>query len=72
MEIKTKFDLGQKVFFLQNNKVNCLQIDCISIRVISLARYNKEIAISYQLNGLTDLFDEENLFATKEELLNSL
>lgn len=73
MEIKTKFDLWQEVFFLHNNKVQCLQIDSIYIRVIALGGGEKEIEISYQLNGsTTDRFDEKDLFATKEELLKSL
>ena len=32
----------------------------------------REIEIEYQLNGLTNSFDENDLFATKEELLKSL
>lgn len=73
MEIKTKLDLWQEVFFLHNNKVQCLQIDSIYIRVIALGGGEKEIEISYQLNGpTTDRFDEKDLFATKEELLKSL
>lgn len=72
MEIKTKFDLWQKVFFLHNNKVHSFQIDSISVRVIALGGGEEEIAISYKLCGLTDSFDEKDLFATKEELLKSL
>ena len=73
MEIKTKFDLWQEVFFLHNNKVHSFQIDSISVRVIALGGGEEEIEISYQLNGLTtDRFDEKDLFATKEELLKSL
>lgn len=73
MEIKTKYDLCQEVFFLHNNKVHFFQIDSISVRVIALGGGEEEIEISYQLNGLTtDRFDEKDLFATKEELLKSL
>ena len=72
MEIKTKFNLWQKVYLLQNNKVNCLQIDGISVKVIALGGGEEEIEISYKLCGLTDSFDEKALFATKEELLKSL
>ena len=72
MEIKTKFNLRQKVYFLQNNKVRYQQIDFILIRAYALDRGEMNIEIHYQLNGIDDLFDEENLFATKEELLKSL
>lgn len=72
MEIKTKFDLWQEVYFLYENKVHSFQIDSISVRVIALGGGEEEIEISYKLCGLTDSFEEKNLFATKEELLKSL
>lgn len=72
MELKTKYNLWQKVYLLQNNKVQILQIDSISVKAIALGVGEKEIEISYKLNGLTDSFDENDLFATKEELLKSL
>ena len=72
MELKTKYNLWQKVYLLQNNKVQILQIDSISVKAIALGVGEKEIEISYKLNGLTDSFDEKELFATKEELLKSL
>ena len=73
MEIKTKFNLGQKVYLLWNNKVVCPQIDGISVRVdIALGNGEKDISITYELVGLAKRFDEEVLFATKEELLQSL
>ena len=72
MEIKTKINLGQKVYLLWNNKVICPQIDGISVRVIALGNGEKDISITYELVGLDKRFDEEVLFATKEELLQSL
>lgn len=72
MEIKTKFNLRQKVYFMWSNKVHSLQIDSISVKVIALGGEEKEIEISYKLCGLTDSFDEKEIFATKEELLKYL
>ena len=72
MEIKTKFNLGQKVYLLWNNKVNCPQIDGIIVRVNALGNGEKDISIIYELVELDKRFDEEVLFATKEELLQSL
>ena len=72
MEIKTKFNLGQKVYLLWNNKVVCPQIDGIIVRVIALGGGEKDIYIVYELDELDKRFDEEVLFATKEELLQSL
>ena len=72
MEIKTKFNLRQKAYFMYKNKVNLLQIDSIIVRVIALGSSEEDIEISYKLCGLTDSFGEKELFATKEELLKSL
>lgn len=72
MEIKTKFNLRQKVYFMWGNKVQSLQIDSISVKAIALGGGEEEIEISYKLNGLTNSFGESDLFATKEELLKSL
>ena len=72
MEIKTKFNLRQKVYFMWGNKVQSLQIDSISAKAIAIGGGENDIEISYKLCGLTDSFDEKNLFATKEELLKSL
>ena len=72
MEIKTKFNLGQKVYLLWNNKVVCPQIEGISVRVNALGNGEKDISIIYELVELDKRFDEEVVFATKEELLQSL
>ena len=73
MEIKTKFNLWQNVYLLWSNKVVCRQIDGISVRVENaLENGEKDISITYELVGLDKRFDEEVLFATKEELLRSL
>ena len=72
MEIKTKFNLWQNVYLLWNNKVVCQQIEAISVRVNALGNGEKDISIIYELVGLDKRFDEEVLFATKEELLQSL
>ena len=72
MELKTKFNLWQKVYFMWGNKVQSLQIDSISVKAIALGGEENEIEISYKLNGLTNSFDESDLFAIKEEFLKSL
>lgn len=77
MKIETKFDIGQEVFFMFNNKVRCEEIE--RIRVI-VEQKNKcfatiETRTCYWVkpwSGDTDYFSEEKLFASKEELLASL
>ena len=72
MDIKTKYDLGQSVFFMKDNKVETSAIKQISIDVW----YNKfnEIRIKerYYLFSGDQFYGEEDLFLTKEELLKSL
>ena len=77
MKLETKFDIGQEVFFMFNNKVRCEEI--VRIRVIAEHK-NKCLATTethawYWVkpwSGDTDFFSEEQLFASKEELLASL
>ena len=71
MDIKTKYDIGQSVFYMDNNKVKTDKIDQIHID----ARYNAEdikVRISYSLFTTTKFYDDKELFLTKEELLKSL
>ena len=72
MDIKTKYDLGQSVFFMKDNKVERSAIKQISIDVW----YNKDkeirMRIRYYLFSADQFYEEDNLFLTKEELLKSL
>lgn len=72
MDIKTKYDLGQSVFFMKDNKVETSAIKQISIDVW----YNKykeiRMRIHYYLFSADQFYEEDNLFLTKEELLKSL
>ena len=71
MELKTKFNVKQKVYVLFNDKVDYRRINGIKI----IVNDSGEFGIQYRLNGLNDYsfrFDENELFTTKEELLKSL
>ena len=72
MDIKTKYGLGQSVFFMKDNKVETSAIKQISIDVW----YNKykeiRMSIHYYLFSADQFYEEDNLFLTKEELLKSL
>ena len=71
MELKTKFNVKQKVYVLLDNKVDYRSINGINIIVNDSGKFG----IRYRLSGLNDYsfrFDENELFATKEELLKSL
>ena len=71
MDIKTKYDIGQSVFYMDSNRVKEDKIDRIHID----ARYNAEdikVRISYSLFTTTKFYKDNELFLTKEELLKSL
>lgn len=72
MDIKTKYDIGQRVFFMKDDKVETSAIKQISIAVW----YNKykeiRMSIHYYLFSADQFYEEDNLFLTKEELLKSL
>lgn len=73
MKAETKFEITAKVWALVDNKAKLAPISEIEIRV----RSNKT-SINYFLNvGTEERFDckivsEENCFASREELINSL
>lgn len=71
MTIKTRFDIGDKAFFLHENKVQQGVVNHIYIHV------DRRGAASYTNYSLTSLpgdisVSEDKLFATKEALLTSL
>ena len=69
MDIKTKYDLGQSVFFIEDNRVKEDIIDSIRIDIKYLGGIRVGRFI-YRIGG--EPYLEEKLFPTKEELLKSL
>lgn len=70
MEIKTAFDVYQKVWFMRNNKCDNLPIIEISYNVIG--ECSPIICYYFRTEeGLISVY-ENKVFATKEELINSL
>ena len=72
MDIKPKYDLGQSVFFMKDNKVETSTIRQISIDVWYNRDNNIKERISYCLFSTDHFYEEKDLFLTKEELLKSL
>lgn len=82
--IEHKFDINQKVFFMENNTVNSGVIEEIFITIRGHRNMNdyiptveKEIfpivyKVESDMTGDSRSRSEKNLFASKEELLNSL
>lgn len=75
MTIETKYDIGQEVWFMWNNKATHRKIVGISI-----IKDNEQQSEEYDIAGLEDddmtlcdvTFKSEDTFPTKEELLKSL
>lgn len=70
MIIDTKFDIGQKVYYLSDNKIEAATIAEIYVDAIS----HNVIDIRYHFVGLPDSFirDDSEVFTTREELIESL
>lgn len=68
MKIKTKFNKGQRVYLLYNNKI--VQRIILSIEVNYAFEYLTPV-IWYGLEHIGK-HKEEELFATKQELIDSL
>ena len=74
MEIKTKYDIGQRVFFMSDNRVCEGTIESFDIG-FGYDNGTEYLDICYCVKDKfsTDIpINEENLFLTKEELLKSL
>ena len=76
MKIEAKYNIGQTVFYMYDNKVQQSEIISINISV-SKTYYTNQIEIKYTLDhavGKCDFvkYNEKYLFETKQELLDSL
>lgn len=67
MTIETKYNVGESVWLINENRVRQRPIFTIVIRVLD-GKAKKE----YFLEDVKGCYCESELFATKEELLNSL
>ena len=76
MDIKTKYDIGQSVFYMDNNQVKESVINNIFAEVRYRIGYKRnfiiDMSVSYYLVNSNRLYKERELFLTKEELLKSL
>lgn len=78
MEIKTKFDVGDKVWIMDSNKAIEAEIYevCFKQRQKIGAKDIMETEITYGLQNLNlcymGVFSEGEFYASKEELINSL
>ena len=71
MDIKTKYEPGQSVFYMDNNKVKEGAIERIHIGV-QYKWDDIKVRISYSLFATNKYYEDDEIFPTKEELLKSL
>lgn len=68
MEIKTKFNVGDKVFYMRDNRVQSEEVRGIQVLI-----HRSEVnIIVYVSSGDKRGYAEDVLFESKEELLKSL
>lgn len=80
MKIETKYNIGDEVFFMDNNRVEKGFIDSIRVAVFDTIenveedeeRYENKTRYTIKGKGHDILFKGERLFLSKEELLKSL
>lgn len=74
MKIETRFNVDDNVYFMHENRVATGQVAVVE--VYAHKPYNDEVVIGakYYLknSGKSDGYMEDALFASKDELLNSL
>lgn len=70
MKIETEFDNGQSVWFMRNNK--CDNRPIIEINCVVIGQHMPHIYYNFQTEDGVVKMIEERVFATKEELINSL
>ena len=70
MTIETKYNIGDDVWLLYNNKAVSSRIFRIEVKV----DLHLSARIKYYLSGsdIAEFYSEDKLFPTKEELLKSL
>lgn len=67
--IETKYDIGEKVWFMRENAATSGNIDSIRTYRNGYKQYDSN---AYGFKGITENYLERDLFRSKEELLNSL
>lgn len=71
MTIETKFNIGDEVWFMKENKPTKKVVDFIEI--ITASTTSKSfIQYGLKMEGVVERVTEKYLFSTKEELLKSL
>lgn len=71
MKIETKYDLDDKVWTIDNNKVVCFVIKCVQFLTSNFSDIPAK-SIVYSGEHTEAPHREEDCYPTKEELINSI
>lgn len=71
MNIETKFDVGDTVWIMEDNKPTEKAISKIMVFAVLNSFFGEDIELSYRLLMTKTPAKEHQLFATKDELLDS-
>ena len=66
--VKAKYNIGDKVWYISNNRVLSLDITGVNVCV----EYKEECKVEYILHFNSSWVNEDKLFKSKKELLESL
>ena len=71
MEVNFKFDIGEQVWIMENNRPARFEVKNVKVEIESLVKDHK---VTYLLmnQGVQREVDEKMVFKTKEELVESL
>jgi len=73
MEIKTKFNIGDRGLILDKGTITEVRINEIAISVIENGQFNKEeLFIEYSIEGNRPSINEDLIFKTTEDLFESI
>ena len=72
MDIKIKYDLGQSVFYMNDNRVQNNSVHRILLEIDYDCNSNIRVKKGYYVSDNAPMKRETELFLTKEELLKSL
>lgn len=66
--VKSKYNIGDKVWYISNNRVQSMDITGVNVCVES----KEECKVEYILHFNSSWVNEDKLFKSKKELLESL
>jgi hypothetical protein len=67
MKVETKYEIGEELYAIRNGKPKKRRVNRIEIKA-----YKNGILIFYSFDGELNDYNEEDVYRTKEELLNYL